>query len=75
MCLHPKDVKITYLASSPEGDLSLNPSNLEKPFKVSLNEVTEAQARAYEVLKDIRWKDVYYRTDIGYRAVEREKAS
>lgn len=35
--------------------------------------VTEAQARAYELAKMITWNNVYYRTDIGYRAVAREK--
>jgi phosphoribosylamine---glycine ligase len=34
--------------------------------------VTEAQSRAYELAKKITWDDVYYRTDIGYRAVARE---
>ncbi|MCK5724361.1 MAG: hypothetical protein KAI84_17645, partial [Gammaproteobacteria bacterium] len=32
----------------------------------------EAQSRAYELVKQITWDDVYYRTDIGYRAVARE---
>jgi len=35
--------------------------------------VTEAQQRAYELARSINWNDVYYRTDIGYRAVAREK--
>jgi len=35
--------------------------------------VSEAQIRAYQRVEGIRWKDVYYRTDIGYRAVAREK--
>lgn len=34
--------------------------------------VKEAQARAYDRIKQISWEDVYYRTDIGYRAVLRE---
>jgi phosphoribosylamine--glycine ligase len=34
--------------------------------------VKEAQARAYGRIKHISWEDVYYRTDIGYRAVLRE---
>ena len=34
--------------------------------------VREAQARAYEQVQGIRWDGVYYRTDIGYRAVARE---
>jgi phosphoribosylamine--glycine ligase len=35
-------------------------------------DVTEAQARAYEVARGISWDGVYYRKDIGYRAVARE---
>jgi len=36
--------------------------------------VSEAQKKAYELAKQISWDGVYYRTDIGYRAVEREQA-
>jgi len=36
------------------------------------NSVTEAQARAYAVVKKIHWNNVYYRTDIGHRAIARE---
>ena len=35
--------------------------------------VAEAQARAYELTRQISWDDIYYRTDIGYRAVAREQ--
>ncbi|MAR89424.1 MAG: phosphoribosylamine--glycine ligase [Pseudomonadota bacterium] len=35
--------------------------------------VAEAQARAYDLAKQINWSDVYYRDDIGYRAVARER--
>lgn len=34
--------------------------------------VHAAQARAYEIARQINWKDVYYRRDIGYRAIARE---
>ena len=34
--------------------------------------VTEAQARVYQHLKRIHWDGVYFRRDIGYRAVARE---
>ncbi|MBU0656372.1 MAG: phosphoribosylamine--glycine ligase [Gammaproteobacteria bacterium] len=37
------------------------------------NTVTEAQANAYALVKEIDWADVYYRTDIGHRAVAREQ--
>lgn len=36
--------------------------------------VTEAQAKAYEGVKQISWDKVYYRTDIGHRAIAREQA-
>lgn len=36
--------------------------------------VTEAQAKAYEGVKQINWDNVYYRTDIGHRAIAREQA-
>ena len=35
--------------------------------------VTQAQRSAYELLKEISWSGVEYRTDIAYRAIEREQ--
>jgi phosphoribosylamine--glycine ligase len=35
--------------------------------------VADAQARAYARCRGLCWDDVYYRTDIGYRAVRREQ--
>ncbi|QBZ82421.1 Phosphoribosylamine--glycine ligase [Hydrogenovibrio crunogenus] len=37
--------------------------------------VTDAQKRAYEGVSKIHWEEVYYRTDIGHRAVKRESLS
>ncbi len=37
------------------------------------NSVTEAQQKAYEVVEKINWNGIYYRTDIGYRAIAREQ--
>ncbi len=34
--------------------------------------IAAAQQQAYACIGHIHWPDVYYRTDIGYRAVERE---
>ena len=36
------------------------------------NSVTEAQQKAYDLAQKISWKDSFYRTDIGYRAIARE---
>jgi phosphoribosylamine--glycine ligase len=41
---------------------------------VALGDTTaEAQREAYALVEQIKWKGAYYRTDIGYRAVERER--
>ena len=37
------------------------------------NTVTEAQQQAYELARQINWPEAYFRNDIGYRAVAREK--
>jgi phosphoribosylamine--glycine ligase len=37
--------------------------------------VTSAQTKAYELAQRINWKDVYYRRDIGYRAIARESTT
>lgn len=36
--------------------------------------VSAAQADAYKLVEQIRWDKAYFRTDIGYRAIEREKS-
>jgi phosphoribosylamine--glycine ligase len=36
--------------------------------------VSDAQAKAYEAVEAIDWPEGYYRRDIGWRAVERERA-
>jgi phosphoribosylamine--glycine ligase len=35
--------------------------------------VSQAQAKAYQTVHNIQWQNVYYRTDIGYRAIAREQ--
>jgi len=35
--------------------------------------VTQAQQKAYESVAKISWEDVYFRNDIAYRAISREK--
>ncbi|MDP5036201.1 MAG: phosphoribosylamine--glycine ligase [Alishewanella sp.] len=37
------------------------------------NSVTEAQQAAYQLVTKIHWDNVYYRHDIGYRAIAREQ--
>ncbi|WP_315942036.1 phosphoribosylglycinamide synthetase C domain-containing protein, partial [Salmonella enterica] len=35
--------------------------------------VADAQKRAYALMTDIHWDDCFYRSDIGWRAIEREQ--
>ncbi|MES9878255.1 MAG: phosphoribosylamine--glycine ligase [Candidatus Sedimenticola sp. PURPLELP] len=37
--------------------------------------VSEAQSNAYSLVEQIQWNGVYYRTDIGYRAIAREQTN
>ncbi len=34
--------------------------------------VTQAQKNAYNIVQNIQWRDMYYRSDIAYRAIARE---
>ncbi len=36
--------------------------------------VAEAQSKAYDAIKQINWPEGFYRSDIGWRAVERERS-
>ncbi len=36
--------------------------------------VSEAQQQAYELAKLVQWQGMFYRNDIGYRAIEREQS-
>jgi phosphoribosylamine--glycine ligase len=36
--------------------------------------VREAQQQAYALAQQISWEGLFYRTDIGYRAIAREEA-
>lgn len=38
------------------------------------NTVTEAQQLAYKLAEQISWQGMFYRTDIAYRAIDREKS-
>jgi phosphoribosylamine--glycine ligase len=38
------------------------------------NTVREAQTRAYQLASKVQWNGVFYRKDIGYRAIAREEA-
>ncbi|WP_067581644.1 phosphoribosylamine--glycine ligase [Endozoicomonas ascidiicola] len=38
------------------------------------NSVKDAQEQAYQAVATIQWQDAYFRTDIGHKAIDREKS-
>jgi len=68
-----KDVKVFHAGTAFDEDGRVVTAGGRVLCAVGLGaDVTGAQARAYEVAAGISWDGVYYRKDIGYRAVARE---
>ncbi|MEH0691049.1 phosphoribosylamine--glycine ligase [Vibrio cholerae] len=71
--------------SEVEGEKVFHAGTTEKDGKVTTNggrvlcatalgnTVSEAQARAYQLAKQISWDGMFHRNDIGYRAIAREQ--
>ncbi|MDB1122728.1 phosphoribosylamine--glycine ligase [Vibrio algarum] len=57
--------------SNKEGDVVTNGGRVLCATALG-NTVSEAQERAYELTKRISWDGMFHRSDIGYRAIERE---
>lgn len=58
-------------SSNDNGDVTTNGGRVLCVTALGEN-VTAAQKRAYEGVAKVNWDKVYYRTDIGHRAVKRE---
>jgi phosphoribosylamine--glycine ligase len=70
----PADSKIFHAGTALNGDDVVTAGGRVLCVTALGETVTDAQARAYELLKQVSWKDAYFRTDIAYRAIAREKA-
>jgi phosphoribosylamine--glycine ligase len=66
-------VEIFHAGTKQEGARILANSGRVLDIAALGKTVGEARARAYEAASCIRWPDGFYRHDIGWRAVEREK--
>ncbi|MBF0264103.1 MAG: phosphoribosylamine--glycine ligase [Gammaproteobacteria bacterium] len=73
--INSDDVKVFHAGTSnnDSGDIVTNGGRVLCVVALAEN-VTKAQALAYENVKKIHWDKVFYRDDIGYRAVAREKS-
>jgi len=68
----PADSKIFHAGTALNGDDVLTAGGRVLCVTALGDTVTDAQARAYELLKQVSWKEAYFRTDIAYRAIARE---
>lgn len=65
--------KVFHAGTSPEnGKISTSGGRVLCVVGLGDN-VTKAQKVAYEIVQKIQWNKVFYRDDIGYRAIAREK--
>ena len=67
------DAKVFHAGTALAGDRTVTDGGRVLCVTALGASVTEAQALAYERAARVRWEDAYYRTDIGYRAIAREK--
>ncbi|MGB5261487.1 MAG: phosphoribosylamine--glycine ligase [Gammaproteobacteria bacterium] len=63
------DCKVFHAGTRAEGDTVVTSGGRVLCVCALGEDVTEAQRKAYDCVSKIDWSDVYYRTDIGYRAV------
>jgi phosphoribosylamine--glycine ligase len=67
-----EDTKVFHAGTAMSGDQPVTSGGRVLCVTALGSGVTEAQAKAYERLKTVQFEGAEYRTDIGYRAVERE---
>ena len=65
------DCKVFHAGTRAEGEAVLTSGGRVLCVCALGEDVAEAQHKAYECVGKIDWSDVYYRTDIGYRAISR----
>jgi phosphoribosylamine--glycine ligase len=67
------DCKVFHAGTTGQGDAVLTNGGRVLCVCALGDTIADAQRRAYACAGRIHWPDVYYRTDIGYRAIARGK--
>jgi len=65
------DIKVFHAGTAEHDDQVVTAGGRVLCVTALGEDVAQAQARAYEGVHRIHWKDVYYRDDIGFRALAR----
>jgi phosphoribosylamine--glycine ligase len=69
----PDNIKVFHAGTSLEDEQVVTAGGRVLCVSALGHSVAEAQRDAYAACRQITWDDMYYRHDIGYRAVERER--
>lgn len=69
----PEHLKVFHAGTARNGDAIVTGGGRVLCAVALGSTVTEAQQEAYELASRINWRGLYYRKDIGYRAVAREQ--
>ena len=69
----PEHLKVFHAGTARDGDTIVTNGGRVLCTVALGSTVTEAQQEAYRLASRICWRDLYYRKDIGYRAVAREQ--
>ena len=67
------EVKVFHAGTSSSGDDVVTSGGRVLCATALGNSVSEAQAKAYQLVDQINWNGMEYRTDIAYRAIAREQ--
>jgi phosphoribosylamine--glycine ligase len=70
-----EDMHIFHAGTAKQGNKQVTSGGRVLCVTALGDSVTDAQHRAYEAVKQVHWDNVYYRTDIGHRAISRESQS
>jgi phosphoribosylamine--glycine ligase len=68
------DVKVFHAGTKPEGDAVVTSGGRVLCVVGLGKSAADAQAKAYKVVHKIKWDGVYYRNDIGHRAIARDSS-
>ena len=71
---YPDGQKIFHAGTKQVGDAVVTAGGRVLCATALGHTVTQAQQAAYALVNEVNWQGVEYRTDIGYRAIEREQA-
>ncbi|MET0122683.1 MAG: phosphoribosylamine--glycine ligase [Candidatus Thiodiazotropha sp. 6PLUC9] len=69
------DQKVFHAGTRLDGDKVLTAGGRVLCATALGESVTQAQEDAYRLTRTIQWQDIYFRSDIAYRAIAREKAA